>query len=88
MVIFQSQIANLRYKYKALESCLTEKGRRLWAATEALSYGRGGISLVCQATGISNATVHKGIKEITGLSTPVSQRVRQVGGGRKRTTLR
>src|ERR1700730_3782096 len=44
-----------------------------------------GISLVCQATGISNATVHKGIKEITGLSTPVSQRVRQVGRGRKRT---
>jgi len=85
MVVPQSQIGNIRYKYEVLQSCLDEKGRRLWAASEALSYGRGGISLVCKATGMSNATIHKGITEKKDSSAPVG-RVRKMGGGRKKTT--
>ena len=86
MAISQNKINDIRSKYSILESHLDEKGRRLWAATEAISYGRGGISLVCQATGISNATIHKGIKEVNDSSAPLSGRVRQTGGGRKKVT--
>ena len=86
MVVTQDQIANLKFKYEALEPYLNEKSRRLWAATEALSYGYGGISLVSKATGISNTTIHKGIKEITDPSISRSKRIRQIGGGRKKIT--
>jgi Rhodopirellula transposase DDE domain len=86
MTLSQSHIDHIRYKYEVLLPCLDEKGRRLWAATEAISYGRGGIALVCKATGMSNTTIHKGIKEINDSSTPASGRVRHVGGGRKSTT--
>ena len=54
MLATPNNIDIVRCKFEALEDCLTEKGRRLWAATEAMSYGRGGIHLVCKATGISN----------------------------------
>ena len=41
-----------------------------------------GVALVCKAIGISNATIHKGLKE---LNLPISgHRVRKEGGGRKR----
>ena len=86
MEVSQAKINDVQRKYAVLASHLNEQSRRLWAATEAISYGRGGISLVCQATGISNATVIKGIKEIQNSSTPTSGRIRQVGGGRKQIT--
>ena len=86
MVVLQSHIDNIRYKYEALLECFDEKARRLWAATEAISYGRGGISLVCKATGMSNSTIHKGIKEIKNSWAPAEGCVRHVGGGRKKAT--
>ncbi|MGH7265353.1 MAG: ISAzo13 family transposase, partial [Candidatus Rokuibacteriota bacterium] len=46
-----------RAKYKALAPALTERGRRIWAATEARAAGRGGISAVARATGIAYSTV-------------------------------
>jgi hypothetical protein len=83
MSITLEDIELIKQKYLAINSCLNEKGRRLWAAVEAQSYGRGGIALVCKATGISNATVHKGLKE---LKSPIGTRVRVKGGGRKKAT--
>jgi len=81
MVIAQEKIFAVREKYSAIHDCLNEKGRRLWAAIEAQSYGYGGVALVCKAIGISNATVHKGLKE---LKNPIiMNRVRKKGGGRK-----
>jgi len=57
---------------------------RLWAAVESRAYGRGGITLVCKAIGMSNTTVHKGLKELNspGSSTQ-NERIRKEGGGRK-----
>lgn len=43
-----AQLLIVRNKYIAISYCLNERGRRLWAATEAESYGRGGIALVCK----------------------------------------
>ncbi len=75
-------------KYEALRGTLNERARRLWAATEARSLGRGGIAAVIEATGMSSRTVHKGLKELeageSGGEVLAPGRVRQPGGGRKR----
>lgn len=78
-------ISRIASKYEAIIGCLSEKGRRLWAAAEALSYGRGGVTLVCQATGLARSTIHRGVEEIQVPSVN-SQRVRNPGGGRKKAT--
>ena len=54
----------LRTKYETLIPILTERSRRLWAATEAMSLGHGGIALVVRATGISRSTISRGIREL------------------------
>jgi Rhodopirellula transposase DDE domain len=83
-----AMISTVRQKYEALAPLLHEKARRCWAACEALSLGRGGISLVAAATGLSRPTIRRGIAEIqAGDYDPVGPhpnrpRVRQPGGGR------
>ena len=77
-------IKTIREKYAVLDSCLSEKGKRLWAAAEALSIGRGGPTLVSKATKISRTTIHKGIEEIQ--FEVISIGVRKKGGGRKKLT--
>ena len=74
-------IKSIQDKYSQLSHCLNEKSRRIWAATEAKSLGRGGISIVHSATGIDYKTIRKGIAEI--LSDAAIDSIRQPGGGRK-----
>lgn len=81
-----AELLAIEKKYNAISYCLNERGRRLWAAAEAESYGRGGIALVCQATGLSNATLHKGLKELRDPTPPTDRRLRKAGGGRKKIT--
>jgi hypothetical protein len=75
-------------KFKALGPILNEQGRRLWAATEAMGLGRGGVSLVAEATGLSRPTIDAGIRERRGEQAAVPSRgqgrLRRSGGGRKR----
>ena len=79
-------IATLRAKYGSLAPVLTERSRRLWAATEAQALGHGGIAMVERATGISRSTIVRGIRE-TQSGTPVDlDRTRKMGGGRKKAT--
>jgi hypothetical protein len=78
----------IRQKYRALRPSLSERTRRLWAATEADSLGRGGVASVIAATGMSSATLNKGLGELAvvtagGTSLP-AERSRRSGGGRKR----
>ena len=74
----------IREKYNSISFSLNEKSRRLWAASEAKAYGRGGISLVSKAIGMSNKTIDKGLKEISNVTNNSdNSRIRQVGGGRK-----
>jgi len=71
-------------KYDAIKSCLNEKGRRFWAAVEAKDYGYGGITVLTEATQLGRTTIHKGLKDLT---LPINQdRVREIGGGRKKLT--
>ena len=81
----------LRSKYAALRPVLDERVCRLWAATEAAALGRGGISRVAAATGISRRRIAAGLAELRALaaSNPAPgprTRVRRPGGGRKPKT--
>ena len=74
-------------KYMKLLPVMTERSKRLWAATEAQALGRGGISAVSRATGINRNTIRKGIKELASPETLAPERIRRPGGGRKRTSV-
>ena len=74
----------IQLKYQKMLPGLNEKSRRYWAATEAFAYGWGGIANVCKATGISKATIHKGLKEIHNKNFLDLNRLRKKGGGRKK----
>ena len=74
-------------KYQALCGRLDEATLRLWAATEAQSLGRSGVTWVAKETGLSRTTIHAGLSE---LNAPVSAgeqgvklRARAAGGGER-----
>ena len=75
--------ASVATRFAAISPHLNERQRRLWVGSEARALGRGGVSLVARATGISRPTVHKALEELD--APPLaSGRVRRPGGGRKR----
>jgi hypothetical protein len=69
-------------RYAVLRPHLDERQRRLMLAAEAAEPGRGGITVVAQATGVHPDTVAKGVRELGGGGEPAG-RVRKPGGGRK-----
>ena len=70
-------------RYEALGPVLEERGRRRFAAAEALAAGRGGIATVSQVTGIARSTIGRGLLELRDEAAPAAGRVRRTGGGRK-----
>ena len=78
-------IGTLRAKYASLSGDLDERRRRLWAAAEAKAAGYGGITMVVRATGISESTVLRGLKELESGRDVEPGRVRRPGAGRKRS---
>jgi hypothetical protein len=67
---------------------LNERDRRLALATEAKSWGRGGITAVHHATGASRTTIRRGMAELAGNAAGWSSgRVRAPGGGRKKAEV-
>ena len=86
-------MAIIEAKYQALSSRLDEAALRIWAATEARSLGRGGVSLVAKAIGVSRTTIHAGLAELktavvqaVGTKKDSHVRIRTAGGGRKKLT--
>src|SRR5258708_557656 len=86
-------------KYRALADRLDEATLRLWAAVEARTLGRGGVSTVAKAIGLSRTTIYAGLEELEStkpsLASPASlpveagkRRVRAAGGGRKKLTAK
>jgi hypothetical protein len=55
---------------------------------EARALGRGGIARVARASGMAEATVRKGLRELSGPSSDHPERIRNPGGGDKRTVDR
>jgi len=76
----------IRRKYRMLSPAMNERSRRLWAATEAIALGRGGIALVLRATGLAFNTVYRGMGELNRKEFLPPDRVRRPGGGRKKAT--
>ncbi len=68
--------------YPIMLSQFNEKQQRLYAASEALRIGFGGISKVSRETGISRVTITAGIKQLR-LGVVRDGRIRGVGAGRK-----
>ena len=60
-------VQQIKTRYRALDVLMDERMRRQWAATEATTYGWGGVSAVSEATGLSRNTIRKGIAEAATL---------------------
>jgi hypothetical protein len=78
--------AAIELRYAALAPLLDERGRRRFAAAEALAAGRGGVTAVSRITGLARSTIDRGLAELRGEGAPAaaSDRVRRPGGGRKK----
>jgi Rhodopirellula transposase DDE domain len=85
-------LTTVRIKYEHLRPLMDERMRRQWAAAEALSLKRGGVTIVAKATGLSRTTIGEGVRELrerTDLGiedesyiSELPTRVRHPGGGR------
>jgi len=73
----------MRTRYQAIWPHLDEKGRRLWAASEAKAIGRGGMKVVHEVAGMSRSVISEGIRELTGERLLPEGRIRRAGAGRK-----
>jgi len=71
----------LREKYNVLKAHFDERSLRLCAAADARLIGRGGISFVAQAAGISRPRIYAGLKELQ--QEVAVKNIRRAGAGRK-----
>ena len=83
--------AEIKARYASLKGTLTERSRRLFAGSEALALGYGGMAAVSRATGLSAMTVKRGLQECQAIESGIAptltpQRIRLPGGGRKKLT--
>jgi hypothetical protein len=74
---------DIRQRYEGLSPVLNEQSLRRFVATEARSFGRGGVSVVSRITGIARSTISRGMREIAEKRYPEAGRQRKRGGGRK-----
>jgi hypothetical protein len=80
-------VAAIKLRYAALSPVLDERGRRRFAAAEALTAGWGGIAAVSAATGIARSTIGYGLRELRGVAPDSALGgVRRKGAGRKPLT--
>ena len=84
---------DIRERYQRLKDTLTERSRRLFAASEAITFGYGGIAAVVRATGLSVNTVRKGLRDSQAIESGTLEplpphRSRRPGGGRKKASVK
>jgi hypothetical protein len=71
-------------RFEMLTPFLNERTRRLLTAAEAAALGRGGVTAVARATGVSRRAIAAGLAELHAPQAAPAHRVRRPGGGRKR----
>ena len=76
-------VVDLRRRWRQAASFLDERGRRLFAANEALAQGHGGVTATSIATGLARSTINRGIQELRSARNDLGSRLRRPGGGRK-----
>ena len=69
-------------RWKVMKGCLDERQKRLWAASEVRSHGRGGMTAVCRVTGMAQTTVRRGLRDLDAGAEWEPGRIRRVGAGR------
>jgi len=74
----------IKERFTVLHSLLDERSRRLLAAAESQVIGRGGISAVSRATGVSRQVIRRGMAELKEPAAVMPGRIRRTGGGRKK----
>jgi len=72
---------------KFFYSTLSERGKRQYAALEAMKLGYYGVMSVSQKFDIHVHTVRKGKKELLEQIIPPANKVRMEGGGRKKNCI-
>ena len=63
----------IRERYEAIRDQLDERGRRLFAAAEARSVGRGGVMAVSRATSLARSTIERGLKDLDQPAPPAGR---------------
>jgi predicted RNA binding protein YcfA (HicA-like mRNA interferase family) len=72
----------IRYRWDAVGRKLDERGRRLFAAAEVRTAGRGGLAVVSRITGLARSTINRGEDDLD--AEPLAKdKVRRAGGGRR-----
>lgn len=86
MEIHDDNTERIRTRFRMIAWALDERMRRLFAASEAFALGRGGVSKVALATGVSRRAIYVGLKELQCERLSIEnqkKRIRKAGGGRK-----
>jgi hypothetical protein len=73
----------IQRRFEALDPVLDERGRRRFAAAEAMTAGHGGVAAVSRATGLARSTIGRALNELRAGAEVDADRVRRPGGGRK-----
>ena len=76
-------IADIRGRSRKAVTFLGERGRRLFAANEALALGHGGVTATSIATGLARSTIDRGMQELRSARNELGARLRRPGAGRK-----
>ena len=74
--------AAIAERYRLMSAELNERQRRRFAASEARTFGRGGIAAAARACGLAENTVRKGLSELDEPGLLGGDRVRREGAGR------
>jgi hypothetical protein len=69
-------------RWESVGPLLDERQRRVFAAGEARSHGRGGIAATARVTGLSRRTIERGLVELQAGERLEAGRVRRPGAGR------
>jgi hypothetical protein len=76
----------IEQRWEADGSKRDERGRRVFAASEARAAGYGGVVAVSQITGLARSTIGRGLKDLD--TPPPRGRIRRAGGGGRLLTER
>jgi transposase len=79
-----NDVSNITKRFNLLEPIFGEREVRMLVAAEAECVGRGGVTLVAEATGVSRRRIAEGIKELRQEERLGKGRTRRKGGGRKK----
>ena len=60
-----ADVAGITQRFEAVRGALDERSRRLVAAAESVVIGRGGVSVVSRATGVSRQVIRQGVAELS-----------------------